>query len=76
MTGAAGCLQTVIYGFAGLQIEREGILAIASKSLGNGYQVAFRPSLPTEWKSITLRNVSLGPKRVSVRITHSDTLFE
>jgi hypothetical protein len=76
MTGAAGCLQTVIYGFAGMHFEREGIRANASKSLGNGYQVAFRPSLPPEWKSVTLRNIFLGPTRATVRITHSDIFIE
>ena len=76
MTGAAGCLQTIIYGFAGLHIEREGVAAEASKSLGNGYQMAFRPNLPPEWKSVTLRNIFLGPTRVTVRITHSDISIE
>lgn len=76
MTGAAGCLQAVLYGFAGMHIEREGIPAGASKSLGNGYQVAFRPSLPSEWKSVTLRNVFLGPTRATVHITHSGVTIE
>lgn len=76
MTGAAGCLQIVLYGFAGMHIECEGIRADASKSLGNGYQVAFRPNLPPEWKSLTLRNIFLGPHRATVRVTHSGVTIE
>ena len=76
MTGAAGSLQTVLYGFAGMHIEREGIAAGASKSLGNGHQVAFRPNLPAEWKSLTLHNIFLGPHRATVRIDHSGVSIE
>jgi trehalose/maltose hydrolase-like predicted phosphorylase len=76
MTGAAGCLQTVLYGFAGMHLEKEGIAAAASKPIGNGYQVAFRPNLPAEWKSLTLHNVSIGPRRATVRIDHSGVSIE
>ena len=76
MTGAAGCLQTVLYGFAGMHIEKEGKAAAASNSLGNGYQVAFRPQLPTEWKSLVLRNITLGSRRATVRIDHAGVSIE
>ncbi|MEO7453230.1 MAG: hypothetical protein ABIV13_00525 [Fimbriimonadales bacterium] len=76
MTGAAGCLQTVIYGFSGVHLKKEGIQDVASKSLGNGYQVAFRPNLPAKWKRLTLRNVFLGPHRATVHITHSGVTIE
>ena len=76
MTGAAGCLQTVLYGFAGMHIEEEGKAAAASNSLGNGYQVAFRPQLPTEWKSLVLRNITLGSRRATVRIDHAGVSIE
>jgi hypothetical protein len=76
MTGAAGCLQTVLYGFAGMNIEKEGTASQASNSLGNGYQVAFRPHLPAEWKSLVLRNIYLGSRRATVRIDHSGVSIE
>ncbi|MDQ2985474.1 MAG: hypothetical protein M3R13_01975 [Armatimonadota bacterium] len=76
MTGAAGCLQTVFYGFSGIHLEREGTGAAAAKSLDSDYALAFRPSLPSEWKSLTLRNIFLGPTRATVRITHSGVTIE
>lgn len=77
MTGAAGCLQTLLYGFAGIYIETDGPPeADAVVPLADGYRVAFRPSIPSEWRSITLRNVFLGPNKATVRIDHSGVTIE
>lgn len=47
-TGAGGMLQTVLCGFGGLRITREGIRQT-------------KPLLPSQWKSLTLKGV--GPER-------------
>ena len=76
MTGAAGCLQTVLFGFAGIRHADEGKESATGKLLPDGYPVSFRPSLPAEWKSITLRNIFLGPRRATVRIDRSGASIE
>ena len=43
ITGAGGALQTLLFGFAGLDIT------------GKGLKQAYRPVLPKEWKSLTIR---------------------
>lgn len=70
-TGAAGCLQSVIYGFLGLRIERDrGKTPVASKSLLNGFRLTVSPNLPQEWKSITFKNVWLPGGRFTIRANH------
>ncbi len=70
-TGAAGCLQSVIYGFLGVHIEKNGGESPpASKPLLNGYRLAVRPNLPPAWKSITFKNVRLLGEVITIRATH------
>ena len=52
-TGAGGMLQTVLFGFAGLDFSDEGI-------------VQNNPILPKEWKSLTVKGV--GPEKKDYRI--------
>lgn len=54
-TGAGGMLQAVIFGFAGLQITDNGL-------------VQGKPSLPKQWKSLTIKGV--GPGKKTFYITH------
>ncbi|GET32093.1 hypothetical protein PbJCM13498_09560 [Prolixibacter bellariivorans] len=54
-TGAGGMLQTVIFGFAGLEITSQGI-------------VQHTPCLPQQWKKLTITGV--GPKKKTYTITH------
>ena len=76
MTAAAGCLQTVLFGFAGMALTDEGKESATGKLLPDGYPVAFRPSLPAEWKRITLHNIFIGPRRLTVRIDQSGASIE
>lgn len=70
-TGAAGCLQSVVFGFLGLRIEKDrGNAPPASKSLLDGYRLAVSPNLPQEWTSITFKNVWLPTGKVTIRATH------
>ncbi len=52
-TGAGGMLQTVLFGFAGLDFSDEGI-------------VQKNPILPKEWKSLTVKGV--GPEKKTYRV--------
>lgn len=52
-TGAGGMLQTILFGFGGLEITEEGI-------------VQKNPILPKQWKSLTLKGV--GPDKKTYRI--------
>ena len=52
-TGAGGMLQTVLFGFGGLDISEEGI-------------VQENPILPKQWKSLTIKGV--GPEKKTYKI--------
>jgi trehalose/maltose hydrolase-like predicted phosphorylase len=69
MTGAAGCLQTVLYGFAGMRFMPvpdcpPGLPAHGLDDLA----IVFKPSLPREWKRLTLKNFWLGKDRATITI--------
>lgn len=55
MTGAAGCLQTVIYGFMGFRIDDHKPTHPGSWSMPllDGYWLSLHPHLPKAWNSIT-----------------------
>ncbi|MEM9888300.1 MAG: glycoside hydrolase family 65 protein [Bacteroidota bacterium] len=48
-TGAGGMLQTVLFGFGGLEITEEGI-------------IQRNPILPKQWKSLTIKGIGLDKK--------------
>ncbi|ARV06882.1 glycosyl hydrolase family 65 [Polaribacter sp. SA4-10] len=53
-TGAGGMLQTVLFGFGGLQLTNEGVVQI-------------NPNLPKEWKSLTIKGVGLTKKNYVIK---------
>jgi trehalose/maltose hydrolase-like predicted phosphorylase len=55
LTGAAGSLQAVLYGFAGLHLQ-------------DSTTPVFRPQLPPAWSALTLRNFHWRGKRYDVVI--------
>jgi trehalose/maltose hydrolase-like predicted phosphorylase len=70
VTGAAGCLQTVLYGFAGFRIDyapEPG--ALWSLRLREGGWLSIKPHLPKEWKRVTIRNFKVLGKRYTATIT-------
>lgn len=70
LTGAAGSLQSVIYGFLGIRFEEsEGKPQVPSKQLANGTWLSARPNLPKAWKSLTFKGVQLPAGRVTIRAT-------
>jgi trehalose/maltose hydrolase-like predicted phosphorylase len=56
LTGSAGYLQALIYGFSGLRIREQGLVE------------AYPPLLPKSWNSLTLRNVSFRGQRLDIRL--------
>ncbi|MCC4213059.1 glycoside hydrolase family 65 protein [Leeuwenhoekiella parthenopeia] len=52
-TGAGGMLQTVLFGFGGLEISEEGI-------------TQKNPILPKQWKSLTLKGIGLDKKTYKI----------
>jgi trehalose/maltose hydrolase-like predicted phosphorylase len=56
LTGSAGYLQALIYGFSGLRIRDQGLVE------------AYPPLLPASWSSLTLRNVSFRGQRLDIRL--------
>jgi len=68
-TGAAGSLNAVIYGFAGIRIDdKRAPNAQWSTPLNNGKVLSIAPNLPNEWKKITLKNLSILGKKYTVEI--------
>lgn len=61
ITAAAGFVQNLIFGLAGLRIEESGLNA------------AYSPMLPPTWRSMTLQNIAFRGKRYDVTITRDLT---
>ncbi|MEJ5169573.1 MAG: glycosyl hydrolase family 65 protein [Fimbriimonadales bacterium] len=75
LTGAAGCLQTILYGFVGFRIDsRQQEMAVWSRPLDAGKQLSIRPALPRAWKSVTLRNISIRGRQLTLTITRDKIL--
>lgn len=71
-TGAAGALNTLIYGFAGFRIDHapaEG--AKWKRQLKSGWWLSVKPSMPKEIKEISLDEILIDGKSLSFKITNS-----
>lgn len=69
-TGAAGCLQTVIYGFLGLRIDEKSTPgAVWSKKLHGGRLLSVKPNLPRAWRSATFRNFKVLGQSYTLTVT-------
>ena len=53
---SAGFIQSFLYGFTGLRIDNEGL------------HEAYPPTLPAQWKSLTLKNVSFRGKHYDIAV--------
>jgi len=70
LTGAGGCLNTVIYGFCGFRIDSQKQPGAAwTKQLNGGYWLSIKPQLPSQWRSITVPFTLLG-KKYTLVATH------
>ena len=61
LTGSAGYLQALMYGFSGLRIREQGLVE------------AYPPMLPRSWNSLTLRNVSFRGQRMDIRLARDSS---
>jgi trehalose/maltose hydrolase-like predicted phosphorylase len=70
-TGAAGCLQTVIYGFLGFRVDvKQEPGAVWSKRLLRGRWLSIKPNLPKAWKSVKFKNFKVLGKTYTLTVTH------
>ena len=71
VTGAAGSLQSVIYGFLGFRIDyQKEPGAVWTKQLKGGYWLSIKPNLPPAWKKVTFKNFHVLGKRYTLTATH------
>lgn len=69
-TGAAGCLNTVIYGFAGFRFDEKPLEgAVWKKQLKSGWWLSCKPCLPPKWKSLNINPMIIDGQKYSVEIT-------
>jgi trehalose/maltose hydrolase-like predicted phosphorylase len=68
-TGMGGCLQSVLYGFAGLQVVEAGQKVFGTKIAGDGAASLYaNPHLPPGWGGLTVKGVQFHGKRYDVAI--------
>lgn len=69
-TGAAGCLNAVIYGFLGFRIdEKKQPGAVWSKQLLGARWLSIKPNLPKAWKSVKFKNFKVLGKSYTLTVT-------
>lgn len=69
-TGAAGCLQTVVYGFLGFRIDwKQTPEAVWTKKLHGDSWLSVHPHLPSTWKRVTLKNFSVLGQNYTLTVT-------
>jgi trehalose/maltose hydrolase-like predicted phosphorylase len=73
-TGAAGSLQTVLYGFLGFRIDSEQVPGAAwSKKLHGESWLSIKPNLPPSWKSVKFKNFKLLGESYTLTATPTTT---
>lgn len=71
LTGIAGCLNAVLYGFVGLRLDDEPWPnATWKRQLASGAWLSIRPNLPPQWKKVTLTRVWFDGVPYRVEATH------
>lgn len=69
VTGAAGCLNSVLYGFAGIRLDQmQPKEAMWKKQLKSGAWITINPNFPSKWKKVTLNKVQLDGKNYKFEI--------
>jgi len=68
-TGMGGCLQSVLYGFAGLQIVEVGHKGKGTRIAGDGEASLYAdPHLPPGWGGLTIKGVKFRGKTFNVAV--------
>jgi trehalose/maltose hydrolase-like predicted phosphorylase len=69
-TGAAGSLQTVLYGFLGFRLDSEQEPeAVWSKKLLGDRWLSVKPNLPPKWNSVKFKNFTVFGERYTLLVT-------
>lgn len=69
-TGAAGCLNAVIYGFLGFRIDEKKLPgAVWSKQLLGARWLSIKPNLPKAWKSVKFKNFKVLGNSYTLTVT-------
>ncbi len=72
-TGMGGCLQSVLYGFAGLQVVEPGRKGRGTKVVGDAEASLYAdPHLPPGWGGLTIRGVRFRGKTFDLNVTPGD----
>jgi len=72
-TGAAGSLQSVLYGFLGFRIDsRKQDGAAWSLPLRGGSWLSVKPHLPPTWRSVKFKNFTVLGRRYTLTATQHD----
>lgn len=75
VTGAAGCLNAVIYGFAGMRLDRlEPKAAAWKRRLKSGAWLSFTPNLPRTWNKITFTKLMIDGVSHRVEVSQKGVL--
>lgn len=70
-TGAAGCLQTAVFGFLGFRIDSQKNSGAGwSLPLGEGAFLHIECHLPRAWKSVRFKNFAVRGRRYNLVATH------
>jgi len=71
-TGAAGSLQSVIYGFLGFRLDYEKEPGAAwSTRLAAGGWLNIKPNLPSGWNSVRFKNFNVLGRRYTLTVTQN-----
>jgi len=72
-TGAAGSLQSVIYGLLGFRIDsKKEPSAVWSTALRQGSWLNIKPNLPKSWKSVKFKNFTVLGRPYTLIVTPED----
>ncbi|MBL1151624.1 MAG: glycoside hydrolase family 65 protein [Armatimonadetes bacterium] len=71
LTGAGGCLQTVVHGFLGIRIDSQrDPKASWSAPIKMNKWISARPHLPSAWRSVEFKGLRLLGRRYDLVATH------
>jgi len=72
-TGMGGCLQSVLYGFAGLQVAEAGQKGEGTKLAGDAEASLYAaPHLPPGWGGLTVKGIRFRGRTLDMSVTAAD----
>ncbi|MBV9849336.1 MAG: glycoside hydrolase family 65 protein, partial [Armatimonadetes bacterium] len=75
LTGMAGCLQSILYGFAGLRVSEAGETPQGTRLAGDGVAALYAdPHLPPGWGRLTIKGIRFRGKTLDLTIAPDNKL--